>query len=576
MTLFEAHIVPIVIAFFREKLVNITSIKEANIVLQEVCGIHSFFENEHDLAIVNDNITASSSVVEEPNRRAYGDFQTNVQLANSVTSLLHQKNIQPELVIEPTCGKGNFILAALQQFSTIQKIVGIEIYLPYVWETKFRILELFLEKKALCQPNIEIRHQDIFTVDLKQLVQQNQALQLLIIGNPPWITNAALTTLDSDNLPKKSNFKHLKGLDAITGKGNFDIGEYISLQLLQYFDRHDGHFAFLIKNSVVKNIVQEQPKHHYHIGHIRQLNIDAKKEFKVAVNASLCLAQLNTTPAYTCQEQDFYTQETKTKFGWEQDKFVYSIADYHTVQALDDISPFVWRQGMKHDCSKIMELEQSEEHYINGFKELVVLEEDLLFGLIKSSDLKHETLQSHRKTTIVTQKKIGQDTHYIKDYYPKTYTYLDKNRAYFDKRKSSIYKGKPPFSIFGIGNYSFKKYKVAISGMYQRTTFSLVLPNQNKPRMLDDTCYFIGFDTLVEAQIAQKILNSTLVQALLKAIIFPDAKRPITKNILMRIDLKKAYHLLCTDKRYADHPDWKQFEQHLTQKTTNLNQMKLF
>ncbi len=94
--------------------------------------------------------------------------------------------------------------------------------------------------------------------------------------------------------------------------------------------------------------------------------------------------------------------------------------------------------------------------------------------------------------------------------------------------------------------------------------------------MLDDTCYFIGFDTLVEAQIAQQILNSPLVQSFLKAIIFPDAKRPITKNILMRIDLEKAYQLLGADKHYTNHPAWQPFEQHFTKASNNLNQMKLF
>ena len=48
--------------------------------------------------------------------------------------------------------------------------------------------------------------------------------------------------------------------------------------------------------------------------------------------------------------------------------------------------------------------------------------------------------------------------------------------------------------------------------MYKRTTFSLVLPENDKPLMLDDTCYFIGFDTIEAAQVAQKILNSELVQ----------------------------------------------------------------
>ena len=33
----------------------------------------------------------------------------------------------------------------------------------------------------------------------------------------------------------------------------------------------------------------------------------------------------------------------------------------------------------------------------------------------------------------------------------------------FERRKSIIYKNKPRFSIFGIGDYAFAKYKVGIS-----------------------------------------------------------------------------------------------------------------
>jgi len=36
--------------------------------------------------------------------------------------------------------------------------------------------------------------------------------------------------------------------------------------------------------------------------------------------------------------------------------------------------------------------------------------------------------------------------------------------------------------------------------MYKTTIFSLVKPIDNKPVMLDDTCYFIGFETLIEVR----------------------------------------------------------------------------
>ncbi len=576
MTIFEANISTFLMDFFKTNLKKIKAIKDANDLLEGISGIKSFFKNDKELVELKNKIKEHTSTFEEPNRRAYGDFQTNEDLAANVVEHLFNNGQSPQFVIEPTCGKGRFIHAVLKRFTELEKVVGIEIYYPYVWETKFGILELFLKDKHTCKPEIEIIHEDIFNFDLNSLAKENKHLDTLVIGNPPWVTSSELSTLNSNNLPKKSNFKSHKGIDAITGKGNFDIGEFISIQVLKNFDECKGTFAFLVKNSVVKNILHGQWKTKYKIGNIRKLNIDAKKEFNVSVDACLFLTSFNLSPEFTCRETDFYSHKEITEFGWHKNKFVYSIQGYNKAENLDGKSSFVWRQGMKHDCSKIMELDRCNGHFINGYKEELTPEKNLLYGLLKSSDLKNEVIKSYRKTTIVTQKKIGQDTSYIKREYPKTYHYLNKNRAYFDKRKSSIYRGKPPFSIFGIGDYSFAKYKVAISGMYKRTTFSLVLPENDKPLMLDDTCYFIGFETIKEAKIAQKILNSNIVQSFLKAIIFSDAKRPITKDVLMRIDLKKAYAILDLEAETSELSGWRLFGEKFNKKEENSNQMTLF
>lgn len=60
--------------------------------------------------------------------------------------------------------------------------------------------------------------------------------------------------------------------------------------------------------------------------------------------------------------------------------------------------------------------------------------------------------------------------------------------------------------------------------------------------MLDDTCYFIGFESLRMAEIAHYLLNADPVQHFLRSIIFPDAKRSINKDILMRIDLEWVFN----------------------------------
>ncbi len=540
MKIFEAYISYQATVFLKEYLKNIRSFEIANQKMFDACSINTFFENDDDFKIfIKSLFLSDANLAEEPDRAEYGDFQTNSDLANKIAKQLSLKNISPELVIEPTCGKGNFIIASLSHFKAIKKVFGIEIYRPYVWETKFNILDFFLSNPNNHKTEITITHCSIFDFDFKNISKQFPTGKLLIIGNPPWVTNSKLGSLNSSNLPKKTNFKNQNGLDAMTGKGNFDIAEYITIMLLEAFQTHKGNLSLLVKNSVIKNIVFEQNTKHFRIGEIEKHNIDSKKEFNVSVEASLLYCQLNSNPSYECKELDFYSANNKLKFGWVNSKFVSNITDYVETKKIDNICPFEWRQGIKHDCSSIMELERINGQFVNNLSEEVILEEGLIYGFLKSSDLKNTIIKNTRKYTIVTQTKVGQETSYIQHLYPETYTYLKKNISNFQSRKSSIYIGKPPFSIFGIGDYSFKPYKVAISGLYKTYHFTLVLPQNDKPVMLDDTCYFIGFDKIEYAVYAIILLNSKTTEEFLKSITFSDAKRVFTKDVLMRLDLLK-------------------------------------
>jgi len=105
----------------------------------------------------------------------------------------------------------------------------------------------------------------------------------------------------------------------------------------------------------------------------------------------------------------------------------------------------------------------------------------------------------------------------------------------FDKRKSRIFKKR--FSIFGIGDYAFKPYKIAISGFYKEPFFSLVYPINGKPVMFDDTVYYISFDSYQEAKEVWNLLNSYEVKNFLRSIAFIEGKRPYSKEVLSRIDL---------------------------------------
>ena len=548
MKILEANTTYSVFHYLKDSLANVLSIEQANQKMYSAFGFVRFFDEEEDFEKIKYSISSSPNTILEPNRMAYGDFQTNTDLTNKIASYLKTKNVLPEIIIEPTCGKGSFILASLRCFNKVKKIFGIEIYKPYVWETKFNIIDFYLKNPTNNKPEILIIHQSVFDFDFKHLIKENSAKEILILGNPPWVTNSKLGSLNSSNLPPKINFKNHKGLDAMTGKGNFDIAEYITLMMIEACQDQKGHLALLVKNTVIKNIVFHQFTKKYPISNLEKHCIDSKKEFNASVEAALFYCRLNSNPMLSCSEFDLNQYSTlKLKFGWFGDKFVSNFDAYITTQQIDGKSPFEWRQGIKHDCSAIMELDKVNGHFVNGLKEEIKLENDLVYGMLKSSDLKNLVIKETRKYTIITQKKIGQETKHLEHDFPKTYQYLIRHRDIFNARKSSIYKNKPLFSIFGVGDYSFKPYKVAISGLYKTFHFTLVLPQNHKPIMLDDTCYMLSFDKLEFAVYSLMLLNSKNTTQFLQAITFTDAKRTFTKDVLMRIDLFKLSQTFSKD-----------------------------
>ena len=122
--------------------------------------------------------------------------------------------------------------------------------------------------------------------------------------------------------------------------------------------------------------------------------------------------------------------------------------------------------------------------------------------------------------------------------YPRIHAYLEERKEYFLKRKSKIYKNRSKFCIFGIGDYSFKPFKIAVSGFYKKLNFALVLPFESKTIMVDDTCYSLSFDRLEEAVLIWTLLNTQVVKKFFASITFTETKRPYKKDVLQRLDIK--------------------------------------
>ncbi len=468
-------------------------------------------------------------------KREYGDYQTPIDFAEKVCVYLKDyRRIKPTAIVEPTCGVGGFLKSSLS--FDADEYYGFEINPEYC----------DICRDSINSDKVKIINSDFFAFSSKSLIQNKS--QILVIGNPPWVTNSTLSALGSDNLPLKANFKGLKGIDAITGASNFDICEYIILQLINEYRDTNTVIAMLCKTSVARNVFKELKRNYINFTACDILEFDAAKVFGISASACVLVIQLSEKSASSniCNVYDFGSPETvKSQFGYAEGQF-YSNLDAET-ENFDGQCCFEWRQGVKHDCSKVMELTMRNRLLQNGQGETVQIEDDIVFPLIKSSMFKAPIIHSFSKYVIVTQKKAREETEHLEQELPKTWEYLSDNIELFENRKSSIYRGAPLFSMFGVGDYSYSKFKVGVSGFYKQPLFSVLYSDDGKPVMTDDTSYFICFDSYDMAYVAMLLLNSEKVQGFLTSIAFLDAKRPYTKKVLERIDFDKIVDSLTID-----------------------------
>lgn len=458
-----------------------------------------------------------------------GDFQTPREFADRVCDFLFGRGVRPISILEPTCGEGNFLLSALERFPSVSEAVGVDINAEYVNRLRGEIARREDSRQ------IRITQGDFFDIDWDEVLD-GLPEPILVIGNPPWVTNAELTRLDSDNLPQKSNLWNLSGLDSITGKSNFDISEWMLIHLLERLEGRNAVLAMLCKTGVARKVLLYAWEHDIRLESSSIHLFDAAETFGVSVDA--CLLVCRTARQRSCKVYSSLSEQVhETTFGFRDGRLISQARLYDRWKHLQGDEHYRWRSGIKHDCSRVMELEKVDGGYRNKLGELYNLESTYLYPMLKSSDVAKGNVLEPRKWMLVTQRRVGESTLPISERAPRTWEYLQDHRDLLDGRKSSVYENQPRFSIFGVGEYSFAPWKVAISGLYKKLHFAIIGSYEGKPIVLDDTCYFIPCGSQEEAEYLAGLLNSEVAGQFFEAFIFWDKKRPITAGILRRLDL---------------------------------------
>jgi hypothetical protein len=415
-------------------------------------------------------------------------------------------------------------------------LIGIEIQESY-WNMAHAL------SRTNAGSRLQVLRANLFDLDLGSCLPWRGQGPLLVVGNPPWITAAALGRLNSHNVPSKRNLKRLPGIEARTGSSNFDIAEAIWIKLLEELGKEQPTIALLCKTSAARAVLE--------FAHSRQLpiadssihEIDAARFFGAAVSACLLRVTLGgqaggrhgDVPVFAAIDSD----RPCGALGFHQGRLVaYQGALPRHLPAIGSC-PLNWRQGIKHDAASVVELvaEGASRPYRNRLGQEVAVEQQFVFPLLKGSDLRKAPERRPRRALIVTQQRLGQPTHELEETAPDLWKYLQSHSTRFAARKSSIYRGRPQFAMFGVGPYSFAPFKVAVAALYPTPIFQAVGPVDGRPVMLDDTCYLLPCESALESAVLCALYNDPITQGLIRALSFSDAKRPVTKGLLQLIDL---------------------------------------
>jgi len=147
-----------------------------------------------------------------------------------------------------------------------------------------------------------------------------------------------------------------------------------------------------------------------------------------------------------------------------------------------------------------------------------VIENDLIYLIVKPRHVKKWIIKGYYYI-ILPQKKHGENNESeLRVNYPKTYKYLYDFKEDLLNRASKWFKGgdKPFYSFFGLGEYTFKPYKVVWSSIGYLHAFAVAgkIDDKligNKEIIPDNTIGYLSFDSDEVAHFVCAILNSNTV-----------------------------------------------------------------
>lgn len=392
-----------------------------------------------------------------------------------------------------------------------------------------------------------------------------------IVGNPPWIKWDFLSKEYREKLSVLyldiyKLFAH-KGMKASLGHAHDDISILFTYIAMDKYLRKHGSLTFVLKQTLYKSIAGEQ---------FRKFSIDkfnsqtpvkcvkvhdmlSLNPFGQGQETSVVTLEKNATTSYpvpyvkwhkklrgrfnstdsnihilencALEYQDAYPDPMTKKIT---DPWIIIPKGENVPKISNKLNFYKARHGVVNDLNSLFLLDVIEKTS-NGVKvknlgekgkkkiKVVnkIIETDLIYPLIKPKDTKKWGIDTYQYM-IVPHKKAGENNEsFLRKELSKSYSFLSAFTKELATRKSKWFYGgdKPFYSLFGIGEYTFEKYKVVWCCMSYKPDFSVVSKVKDeyigiKTYIPDNTIGYLSVETADEAHYICSILNSNKVKAL--------------------------------------------------------------
>ncbi|MEW6386321.1 MAG: N-6 DNA methylase [Thermodesulfobacteriota bacterium] len=388
-----------------------------------------------------------------------------------------------------------------------------------------------------------------------------------IVGNPPWVNWESLPEEYRQDTKKlwvhHGLFPH-GGMDTILGKGKKDISMLMTYEAMESFLKNGGRLAFIITQTVFKGAGAGQGFRRFKLGDgtpIRPIHVDDMSYFQPFEGATNRTAVVVLQKGRSAKYPLPYTLWQKTvsgrSIGYDSDlEEVTAMTRRINMQAepvkSEDITSS-WLTARPKALKALRKLLGPSDYKAhegvntggaNGVFWLEIIaqrpdgmfivrnitegakrqveqvtadiEPDFIYPLLRNRDVQRWRAYPSAHILMVQDPKTRQgiDAYKMQAKYPRTWAYLNRFEDVLRARKSQavrrlMEKG-PFYSMFSVGDYTFKPYKVIWPNMGDKAPAAVISKNEHGLILPQHIVTLVGLDNPEEAYYICSLVNSCI------------------------------------------------------------------